>query len=321
MTAAIPLVDLSLWREGSDDARAALAATVDRALIDSGFLMVSGHGVAADLRAQIRDAVREFFTLDAAVKERYATAVGGRGWIPPGKEANGYLLGADLPPDLKETFVSGREHSSGDADVDAEWFMPNVWPAEVPRLHPLCDAYAATMRGLAADLLELLAAAAGLPGRWFVDRCMDSPHSFNINRYPALNRTGPVQDGQFRIAPHTDFGSITILDREAGYGGLQVCTRDGDWIDAPVIADAFTINIGDLMARWTGDRWTSTMHRVLPPSADAPDEELISLIFFFEANLDQVIESFPPPLGRANGYLPVSAADYLRSRYAAIAVP
>ncbi|GAS93861.1 oxidoreductase, 2OG-Fe(II) oxygenase superfamily [Mycolicibacterium canariasense] len=321
MTASIPLVDLSLWRNGSHAERAALAATVDRALIDSGFLMVSGHGVASELRAGIRDAVREFFALDPAVKERYATAVGGRGWIPPGKEANGYLLDVELPPDLKESFVSGHDYCSGDADVDTEWFPPNVWPTEVAGLQGLCVSYAAAMRELAAELLTLLAVAAGLPDSWFVDRCIRSPHSFNINRYPALNRIGPVEEGQFRIAPHTDFGTITILDREAGYGGLQVRTREGRWIDAPVIPDAYTINIGDLMARWTGDRWTSTMHRVLPPSTDAPDEELISLIFFFEANLDQVIESFPPPLGRANDYQPVTTSDYLRSKYAAIAVP
>lgn len=321
MTAAIPLVDLSLWRNGSASDRAALAATVDRALIESGFLMVTGHGIPVDLRAEIRAAARLFFGQSATTKEPYATAVGGRGWIPPGKEANGYLLDVELPPDLKETFVSGHERSSGDAEVDAEWFTPNVWPAEVPALQRLCEAYARAMRALAADLLELLSTAAGLPADWFVERCSASPHSFNINRYPALNRTGPILDGQYRIAPHTDFGTITILDREAGYGGLQVCTRDGEWIDAPVIPDAYTINIGDLMARWTGDRWTSTMHRVLPPSAEAPDEELISLIFFYEANLDQVIESFPPPLGRANDYRPVTAEEYLRSRYEAIAVP
>jgi isopenicillin N synthase-like dioxygenase len=321
VTSGIPLVDLTHWRNGSAADRTTLATTVDQALIDSGFLMVSGHGVPTALRAEIRDAARRFFGLDGAAKARYGAAVGGRGWIPPGKEANGYLLGVELPPDLKETFVSGYEYSSGDPDVDAEWFMPNVWPTEVPDLQQLSRVYAQSMRTLAGELLELLAVAAGLPNSWFTDRCIASPHSFNINRYPALNRTGPVAEGQFRIAPHTDFGTITILDRETGYGGLQVCTREGEWIDAPVIPDAFTINIGDLMARWTGDRWTSTMHRVLPPSAEAPDEELISLIFFFEANLDQVIESFPPPIGRANDYLPVTAAGYLRSRYEAIAVP
>lgn len=321
MTAHIPLIDLSLWRNGSEQDRIEAAATVDRALIESGFLMISGHGVPAELRSGIRDAAREFFELDTAQKFPYATAVGGRGWVPPGKEANGYLLGVELPPDLKESFASGFEYSSGDPAVDAEWFMPNVWPAEIPALQHMCHEYAHTMRELAAELLRLLAEAAGLPPQWFAERCADSPHTFNINRYPALTRTGPVEQDQFRIAPHTDFGTITILDREAGYGGLQVCTRDGEWVDAPVVPDTFIINIGDLMARWTGDRWTSTMHRVLPPSAEAPDEELISLIFFFEANLDQVIESFPPPLGRANDYQPVTAEDYLRSRYAAIAVP
>ncbi|MEE3852062.1 2-oxoglutarate and iron-dependent oxygenase domain-containing protein [Gordonia sp. LSe1-13] len=321
MNAPIPLIDLSLWQNGTATQRGELAAAVDHALIESGFLMISGHGVPAQLRADLRDASRKFFTLDPETKGCYTTSVGGRGWIPPGKEANGALLGADLPPDLKETFTAGYERHSGDSAVDAEWFAPNVWPSEVYELQSLSVTYTAAMRRFAADILELLATAVGLDPAWFTERCSGSPHSFNINRYPALHLTGPVAEGQYRIAPHTDFGTITILDREPGFGGLQVCTRSGEWIDAPVVPDAYTINIGDLMARWTGDRWTSTRHRVLPPSPEAPDEELISLIFFYEANLDQVIESFPPPLGRENDYRPVTVADYLRSRYHAIAVP
>ena len=321
MTTPIPLIDIALWRNGSTAQRDELAAVVDAALVESGFLLVGGHGVAGALRDDLRAAARRFFSLPTDVKARYASAVGGRGWIPPGKEANGALLGMDLPPDLKETFVSGHELDSGDAEVNAEWFPANVWPTEVAELEQLCETYAANMREFADDLLELLATAAGLHPRWFAERCAASPHSFNINRYPALRLTGPVHEGQYRIAPHTDFGTITILDRQPGYAGLQVCTRSGNWIDAPVVRDAYTINIGDLMARWTGDRWTSTRHRVLPPSPLAPDEELISLIFFYEADLDQVIESFPPPLGRDNDYEPVAVSDYLRSRYSAIAVP
>lgn len=317
----IPVIDLDLWRAGDDAARAGLAREVDTALIESGFLLIKNHGVDPALRSAIRDRSKQFFALPTDLKAPYATFVGGRGWIPPGKEANSYLENVVSPPDLKETFTSGFEHSTGDPAVDAEWFAPNVWPKEVPALQTLCDLYSRTMRDLADEILRMLATSFGIEEDWFADRCSSSTHAFNINRYPALHLTGPVEEGQYRIAPHTDFGTITILDREAGYGGLQVCTRSGEWIDAPVVPDTYTINIGDLMARWTGDRWASTRHRVLPPSPEAPDEELVSLIFFFEADLDQVIEAFPPPLGQRNSYEPVTTADYLRGRYQAITVP
>ena len=107
----------------------------------------------------------------------------------------------------------------------------------------------------------------------------------NINWYPPMTLAGAPADGQFRIGPHTDFGTFTVLDREPGKGGLQVWSPAGDWEDAPFDPDAFTINTGDLLARWSGDRWKSNRHRVLPPQAEAPDEDLVSLVFFYEANL------------------------------------
>ncbi len=111
-----------------------------------------------------------------------------------------------------------------------------------------------------------------------------------------------------------------MLDREPGRGGLQVWSPDEDWQDAPYHPDAFTINTGDLLARWSGDRWTSNRHRVLPPAADAPLESLISLVYFHETNHDTVVESLRPPVGRPNDHAPVLAADFLRERLDAISV-
>ena len=72
-------------------------------------------------------------------------------------------------------------------------------------------------------------------------------------------------------------------------------TEQDGWEDAPFVPDAFTINTGDLLARWSGDRWKSNRHRVLPPQADAPDEDLVSLVYFYEADRDAVIEALQPP--------------------------
>ncbi len=104
--------------------------------------------------------------------------------------------------------------------------------------------------------------------------------------------------GQFRIGPHTDFGTVTVLDREPGAGGLQVDIDGVGWVDAPYDPEALTVNIGDLLAHWTGLRWRSGRHRVLPPQAGAPHEELVSLVFFFELDHDALVTPLAPPIGR-----------------------
>lgn len=318
----IPLIDIERWVTGSADERAELAAAVDGALRTSGFLLVSGHGIAPSVRGDLRAAAHAFFASPPEVKERYATFVGGRGWVPPGKEANAYY--GEVPDaakaDLKESWASGRQLVTGDPDVDADWFAPNVWPAEVPAFEPAATRFAEEGFALFITLLEIFDEALGLPLGWFAGKVQRTPYTVGINHYPSMRVTGPPVAGQYRIAPHTDWGTITILDRQLGAGGLQVERLDGTWIDAPWVDDAFTINIGDLLARWTGDRWRSTRHRVLPPQTEAPDEALMSLVLFYDADVDAVVEPLPPPIGNVCDHPPITAGDYLRERVAAAAV-
>ncbi|MFK4224898.1 isopenicillin N synthase family dioxygenase [Streptomyces sp. NPDC019890] len=280
----IPTIDLRPWFSGDPAARARIAASVDRALRTAGFLLVTGHGVDPGLRMEIREAAGEFFRLPQEAKEPYAVRVGGRGWLGPGAEANGYAEGTETPPDLKESLSFAAEDPTGVAAVDAEWFLPNTWPGEVPRLRALVETYLGQMRDLSDRLLELLGVALGEPETFFTRHTTHPTWGFNVNWYPSRERLGRPQPGQFRIGPHTDFGTVTVLDRQAGRGGLQVFTDEGGWEDAPYDPDAFTINIGDLMARWTDGRWRSGRHRVLPPPADVPAEELISLVYFYECD-------------------------------------
>lgn len=319
MAGVIPTIDLRIWTEGDAMRRAVLARTVDQALQSAGFLLVTGHGVDPALRAGIRSAAREFFLLPAEVKQRYAARVGGRGWLGPGAEANGYAEGTETPPDLKESLTFATAEPFEDPVVNAEWYKPNVWPAEVPALRSLCEEYLGRMVALEKELLALLACALGL-GADFFTRHMDHPtYGFNINWYPGTEVVGAPAPGQFRIGPHTDFGTVTILDRQAGKGGLQVYTDADGWQDAPYDPAALTVNIGDLLARWTGDRWRSGRHRVLPPPVDAPAEELISLVYFGECTPGTLVESLPAPVGRVV-YPPVDSHVYLREKLDSITV-
>jgi isopenicillin N synthase-like dioxygenase len=319
MAGLVPVIDLAWWFGGDARDRAAVAREVDGALRTSGFLLITGHGIPAGLRASARAAAREFFALPAPVKSRYAAAVGGRGWIPPGAEANGFAEGTPTPPDLKESFSLAADRPTGNAEIDERWFRPNVWPAEVPQLQAVIGDYISRVHALSDELMALGAVALGLPPGYFAPYLDHPTYGVNLNWYPPADPARPPEPGQFRIGPHTDFGTVTVLDREPGLGGLQIFTLDGTWEDAPYDPAALTVNIGDLLARWTGDRWRSTRHRVLPPHPDAPDEDLLSLIFFYEANHDAVVESLPPPIGRTS-FPPVVAHEYLREKLDAITV-
>jgi isopenicillin N synthase-like dioxygenase len=314
----IPLLDIAAWRDGGESQRTRLAARMDQALRQSGFLLIENHGIAAGLRERLRAEASRFFALPDEQKNRYATPVAGRGWLPPGGEANAFYGEVADPgrADMKESLTNGRDFATGDADIDAAWFTPNVWPAECPDLAALAGEFTGQVRELYYDLLRMSALALGLENDFFVSHVLRGPHTFNINRYPPLSVTGPAKEGQYRVAPHTDWGILTILDRQPGYGGLQVQATDGSWADAPYVPDAFTVNVADLLSRWTGESWRSTRHRVLPPPEQAPEEELISLIVFLEAEVDTVIE----PVTGNRELAPVVAGEWLRSREASATV-
>jgi len=318
-------IDLAAWRAGGADAER-VERLVDEGLQRAGFLLVTGHGVPRTLAGELRAAARRFFALPIEIKAKYSARVGGRGWQALGVEANGYSEGTATPPDMKESIAIGADAKIGDEEMDALWYVDNVWPDEVAEFEALATAYSNRMRALADDLLRLCALAVGQPKESLAGQTARATWTFNINHYPPLTAVGEAEPGQFRIGPHTDFGMVTILDREPGSGGLQVfdphrdSTGNDGWQDAPFDPDALTVNIGDLLAYWSGDRWLSGRHRVLPPQPSAPNEDLVSLVYFYELNPDAVIHPLAAPIGRGSTAEPVVAGTYLKAKLDAISV-
>lgn len=310
---SIKVVSLAGWFDGDRAERAAVARSIDESLRDAGFVVIVDHGVDPELTAHVRGVLNEFFALEEAVKSAYRVSeLGDTGWVPYGLEANGYIFGEDTPPDMKESLVFGMEDFPGHGETRV-----NLWPSELSGLRPLVMEYFEQMERLNLEMLRLLATALELedPEALVVlgDR---APSTFNANWYPPLAHTGAVEDNQYRIGPHTDFGSITILDREPGVGCLQVQTADDSWVDAPFVPDSFTINVGDLLSMWTGGRWRSSRHRVLPPDASAPDEALTSLVFFAQPNDDTVVA----PLVEGDEFEPVLVSEFMEAKINAITV-
>ncbi|MEM1335997.1 MAG: 2-oxoglutarate and iron-dependent oxygenase domain-containing protein [Actinomycetota bacterium] len=303
----VPTVDIGAWREASSEGRAAIAAEVDHALCTSGFLLATHHGISTELTGRVRREAGAFFALDADAKDAYAVRVGGRGWIPPGAEANSYASGEESPPDLKETFKVGF-HSDGSP-------MANRWPSEVPGLRTATEVYLDEVWRVALDCFDLFAVALGLEPGTLRRHASAEASSLNLNWYPSLRDVGPPEHGQFRIGAHSDFGVLTLLDRQVGYGGLQLLL-DGEWVDAPFVEGSMTVNVGDLLARWTGDRWRSTVHRVLPPSPEDASEELMSLVCFCGVEPDTLVQTLD--VAGPREYPPVLAGDYMLEKLAAI---
>jgi len=310
MIADLPVIDPAEWRAGDPEARARLADEVDQAARRFGFLLLENHGVDAVLAASARSLAQQFFALPEEVKYRYVTGVGGAGWMPPGIESNSYALGVPAPADLKESYML---FENGRPGVDEE-----VVVAEVPGFNATLRAYFEASWAAAEELYELFAAALGLAPGTLLAHTSRRSSALKVNLYPPLSVTGPPQPGQFRVGAHSDFGVVTLLDRQPGYGGLQIQLLDGTWADAPYLEGTLTINIGDLLGRWTGDRWRSTVHRVLPPSDQAPDESLISLIHFCGVDDDAIIETLP--VGGPHHYETVRAGDYVGAKMASISI-
>ncbi|MUL66809.1 oxidoreductase [Mycobacterium sp. CBMA 234] len=316
----VPLIDISSARNGDQRQRRAVADAIGRCCETSGFLLLVGHGVPDDVIDDVNRALRGFFALSQAEKDRVRAEPGdplARGFSTAGK-LSATNDGADAEaehqaPDRVEKYVHfplGNPEGTGGAGwIDERVSVAERWP-ELPGFRAAYERYYAEMTSLATELSRLFALALGLREDWF-DASIDR-HNSNLmaNYYPADDRPA----GEIRLSQHSDWGNLTILLQDESQSGLQVLGDRGEWLDVPVVPGAFVINIGDLLARWTNDRWVSTVHRVVSTGAGG---ERFSLPFFHQPNFDAVIECIPTCATADNlpRYEPVVSGPYLLGKF------
>lgn len=318
----IPTIDLTEFKAADSARRGEMFQEIDGSLRRTGMFLLRGHDVPADLAEEMRACGRKFFGLPTEQKARYA--VQGRydnGWTGPGLLAAAAIEGGDSAPDLHEAFHIGPPHRTGNVEFDALYYPENRWPAEVPELRTVAERYTEHMVRVSLAALEMLALILGLPEEFFTSRARQATWTQNVNWYPSLGTVRAVQPGQMRVGPHFDFGSLSLLDRQLGVGGLEVWSRDEGWAAPPYDPTSLAVILGDLMNRWTDGRWQAMRHRVLPPSHEAPNEELFSLVFFFEADPRAVITPLKPPAGGGEGKEPVVAGESILSNLNVITAP
>jgi isopenicillin N synthase-like dioxygenase len=171
------------------------------------------------------------------------------------------------------------------------------------------------LEGLGGTLMRMFAVALGVDERFFDDKIDRHFATLPVNHYPEPD--GEPLPNQTRAGEHTDFGSLTILAVSQRAGGLQVKLHDGAWLDVTAEADEFIVNIGDMMQRWTNDRWLSNVHRVVnPPAAARSGSRRMSFGYFLHPNYDAEIACLPTCQGPGNPprYAPVRAGDMMRQK-------
>ena len=305
MPQQIPTLDIRRYE--SD--RAAFVAELGAAYREWGFAGIRGHGIAQTLIDDAYDVFKRFFALPAEVKMRYHLkgTGGARGYTPFGIET----AKDSRYPDLKEFWHIGREipRDSKFADI-----MPaNVWPDEVPGFHEYGYALYAALDALGTRVLRALALHIGLPEGFFDTKTNVGNSILRPIHYPPIT-TPDIPN--VRASAHEDINFITLLVG-ASAAGLEVKSRQGEWVPFTAAADTIVVNIGDMLQRLTNHVYPSTTHRVVNPPGEAARKPRYSVPFFLHPNPDVVLDPLPACVSAQNPSRytsSITANEYLMER-------
>jgi len=301
----IPSLDIRRF----DSDRAAFVAELGAAYREWGFCGIHGHGMSPELVDGAYDAFKRFFALPTETKLKYQLkgSGGARGYTPFGIET-----AKDARyPDLKEFWHIGRELPAGSKYADV--MPPNLWPTEVPEFKPYGYGLFEALDKLGSCLLTALALHIDLPENYFADKTNFGNSILRPIHYPPI--TSP-DIPNVRASAHEDINLITLLIG-ASAAGLEVLSRNGEWVPFTAAGDTIVVNIGDMLQRLTNHVYPSTTHRVVNPPGEAARQPRYSVPFFLHLNPDVLIETLPSCVSadNPNRYRqPITANDYLMER-------
>jgi isopenicillin N synthase-like dioxygenase len=311
-------IDIEPFRTGSEHDKRRVAREVGRACEEIGFLTIVGHGVPEEIARRIDEVARAFFDLPLEEKlEIRHGATSSKGYSPVAGEGLSYSLDKAAPADLKESLTIGpvnMEEDEAQSPAARPFFSPNLWPRRPPELCAIFTEYYRAMARLSDEMAALFALALALPEDYFRPYVNRHISHLKVVHYPP--QVEPPLAGQLRSGEHTDYGSFTLL-RLDGPPGLQVRRPDGTWADVSHVPGGFVVNLGDLMAQWTNDRWVSTLHRVVNPErGDSARTGRLSLVFFHQPNYDAVITPIHTCCGADNPprYGAVTSGEHLLAK-------
>jgi len=323
----VPIIDIGDLTSNDDAAKLALAKRIGKACEEIGFFIVVNHGVPKGVVDKVWTQTLNFFDQpleekcklisDDEAKYPYGYSMLGAETLSRGKSVDN--LSADDSPDSKPAGDMKEMFNMGPCDERAG--MPQRrMPSEPAGFPPAFERYYEEANMLAHRLLGAFALALDLPEDWFVQKMDKHISALRANNYPSQQGVR-VPPGSIRCSAHTDYGTLTIL--KSGGPGLQVSKDKDDpvWHDVPYVEDGFVINLGDLMRRWTNDRWSSTLHRVVNPPTGQETEwgRRLAIAFFHNLNKDAKVEAIPSCVDdqHPSRYDSIVAGDFLMLKHLA----
>lgn len=307
----LPIIDLSGMASSNRADRKKVGLALRDACLSRGFFYCVGHGVPESLIEVVLSQAKAFFDLPDDAKDALdmAHSPANRGY----EQLGGQTLQPGAMPDRKEGFYLAEDLGPNHPRVLAGEFNagPNQWPSDLPAFQPIMVAYFSALGIVAERIMRGLALSLDLPEDHFEAFSTNPASTLRLLHYPPCRLEEPDELG---AGAHTDFGGLTILLTDE-VGGLQVCDPStNEWFDAPPITGAYVVNLGDMIARWTNDRYRSTLHRVINKSG----RERYSLPYFYSGNPNHEVSCIETCLkpGEKPKYPPVLVQDHLRAMYA-----
>ncbi|HXJ82419.1 MAG TPA: 2-oxoglutarate and iron-dependent oxygenase domain-containing protein [Candidatus Methylomirabilis sp.] len=295
-TRAIPIIDFAAAFSGAPGGVDAVARQVRHASEQVGFFYLAGHGVSAALVEAAFQASREFHAMSLPEKLRLRLNESNIGYLPMNASIQKHsTVHKATRPNYNESFFISYDRGADHPDVIAGKPLRgrNQWPDGHERMRRAMVDYFTTLDRVGQRMLPVLARSLDMPADYFDPFFADEGHvNLRFLHYPPQDVD---DDEQFGQGPHTDNSFITILAR-TDVPGLAVRLPSGEWLAPPLIPGTLLVNLGNIMKRWSNDRFLSTAHGVLNESG----ADRYSIAFFYSPNPDAVIECLPSCVGPAN---------------------
>ncbi len=287
-----------------------VADELGRSFAEFGFAVIRDHGISQELIDKAEELSKRFFDLPEDVKRAYHIPGGGgaRGYTPFGTEK---AKDAKVH-DLKEFWHVGR--SLPESHDLAEYMSANVWPSELPEFRETFEALYSAFDKAGGRVLEGIAIHLGLERGFFAPTVEDGNSVMRLLHYPPIE--GDDAHGAIRAAAHGDINTITLL-LGAEEAGLELLTKQGNWLAIDPPEGALVVNVGDMLDRLTNGRLRSTTHRVVNPKGEAAHRARYSMPFFLHFRPDYVIETLPScidPAHPENAPESISSHEFLLQR-------